>query len=505
MKRALLLGLAVACRHAAPPPVAVQVVVTTPDDPVALERYVTIPIETALTGQPGAVDVRSETVSGRAVVTVEANGELFAIRQAVMERLRDVALPPGVSASLAAPAERAVLRFAVRGAGSPLAARRLADWVLGRELLHIPGVAEVSTCGGLIEEAHVTVTSAAASGVSLHELVAAITGALPLSHAHLGVEDLAPLVVKTVNGAPVRVGDIATIARDHAPRDCVAIDDHDADAVVTTVWLRHGSDRDAVRAGVEKALATLPLPTGASLPLVPDAVQAAIALPVAPRDEQLRLLDQLRGPDVHATVELGDADGGPLTAPPDEARVYAASAADLVAVAARAKTLPGATWIGPDKPTAWVRITGPDLATLADLAAHVPFDVVERVGIATVLTEQIELDRKQLAALGVTADDAQAAFAASRGALDAGTLYQDGRAIAIVVTSRDPTVRSATGAAVPLSAIAAIHVVPEPRSIHRDRGQRWVGLRIRVRDRDALPGDVAAVKLPPGYAMSVGD
>ncbi|MBM3804872.1 MAG: efflux RND transporter permease subunit [Acidimicrobiia bacterium] len=72
--------------------------------PVEVEQLVTFPIEAALMGVPGTVQVRSVSKLGLSLVTVvfEDSVNLYLARQLVNERLQDARarIPPGLEPSL---------------------------------------------------------------------------------------------------------------------------------------------------------------------------------------------------------------------------------------------------------------------------------------------------------------------------------------------------------------------------------------------------------------------
>ena len=124
--------------------------------PTEMEQLVTFPIETALHGAAEVRRVRSATALGVSVIWVEFGwGEdMYRARQTVIERLAVAsgALPPGTSQPVLGPVSSImgeILFFALtsdRHSGVEL--RTIADTVIRRRLLAIPGVAQVAPIGG---------------------------------------------------------------------------------------------------------------------------------------------------------------------------------------------------------------------------------------------------------------------------------------------------------------------------------------------------------------------
>ncbi|MDP1911412.1 MAG: efflux RND transporter permease subunit, partial [Hyphomicrobium sp.] len=124
--------------------------------PTDVESLVTFPIETALNGAPGVRRVRSATKIGLSVVTVEFEWgtDLYLARQVVAERLQlaRASLPPDIPAPAMTPASSImgeILFIALTSdKHSGMEMKNVAEQVLKRRILDVPGVAEVLPNGG---------------------------------------------------------------------------------------------------------------------------------------------------------------------------------------------------------------------------------------------------------------------------------------------------------------------------------------------------------------------
>lgn len=124
--------------------------------PTEMEALATFPVEAAMNGAPGVRRVRSATAVGVAVIWVEFDWgqDVLRARQLVTERLAQVAnaLPPTVKPPYLAPVSSImgeILFIALESdRHSPLELRTVAESVIRRRLLAVPGVSQVIPTGG---------------------------------------------------------------------------------------------------------------------------------------------------------------------------------------------------------------------------------------------------------------------------------------------------------------------------------------------------------------------
>ena len=140
--------------------------------PEEIERLITVPVEIAMTGLPGLVEMRSLNKSGLSLITLVFTDEtdVFFARQLVMERLIGVRerLPAGVSPELG-PVSTGLGEVYQYTLDHPddgerelsieeLTERRtIQDWVVRPMLRSIPGVAEINSLGGYQKQYHVLI------------------------------------------------------------------------------------------------------------------------------------------------------------------------------------------------------------------------------------------------------------------------------------------------------------------------------------------------------------
>ena len=126
-----------------------------------VERLITFPLESLLSGAPGVTRVRSESTTGDSVVTVEFGWgmDIYMARQIVTSKLELVAgrLPQGTAPPVLGPVSSRmgeVFEFAVVGDETvdPMDLRSVADWTIRYQLQGVPGVSFVINLGGFVRQ-----------------------------------------------------------------------------------------------------------------------------------------------------------------------------------------------------------------------------------------------------------------------------------------------------------------------------------------------------------------
>ena len=206
--------------------------------PEDVEVAITFPIETALNGALGVRRVRSRSAHGISIVWAdfEWGTDIFLARQIVSSRLQAQALdlPEGVNPPVLAPISSIMGEIMLVGMSAPdsrlMEVRTLADWVVRRRLLAVPGVSQVIAQGGDVREYQVLVDPQRllAYQVGLEDVLAAtagssenVSGGLYWSSGRevlirgivrpANVDDIAATVVATRDGIPVLIEDVAEV------------------------------------------------------------------------------------------------------------------------------------------------------------------------------------------------------------------------------------------------------------------------------------------------------
>ncbi|MCS6912427.1 MAG: CusA/CzcA family heavy metal efflux RND transporter [Myxococcales bacterium] len=266
--------------------VQVQVLTSAPAlSPVEIEQLVTIPVERALAGLPGAVQVRSISKYGISAVTVVFTDETdrYRARQLVAERLREAEamVPPAYGRPMLGPISSAlgeVFQFVVRGTDQSLMElEETLDWYIAPQLRSVPGVVEVNSLGGQERQYQVLLEPGRlqALGLSVREVVTAlersnanagggyveynreqvVLGSAGLVH---NLSDLSTVVVgATPQGVPITIGHLGEVRFGPRLRRGAASMDGQGEVVVGVALMLAGANARTVTAAIRRRLAEI--------------------------------------------------------------------------------------------------------------------------------------------------------------------------------------------------------------------------------------------------------
>jgi len=206
-----------------------------------VESFITAPIEVAVANIPGIIELRSISRLGLSVVTVvfDDDIDLYWARQQLSERLKEAeeVIPAGLAKIELAPLSSGLgeifqYRLAVdKGLEkkfNPMELRTLQDWVVRREMLGTPGVADINSYGGYVKQYEIAVNPERLRGMDL--TLTDIFTALEKNNENTGsayidkkpnayfirgiglvktIDDIEKIVVKSnASGIPVLIRDI---------------------------------------------------------------------------------------------------------------------------------------------------------------------------------------------------------------------------------------------------------------------------------------------------------
>lgn len=154
--------------------------------PLEVERFITFPVETAMSGLPGITDIRSVSRFGLSAVYIyfEENLDLYFVRRLVLERLPDAraAIPEGLGTPSMGPISSGlgeIYQFEVRGEGQSLMdLRSILEWDIAFKLRSVPGVVEVNSYGGELKtyEVQIDPDKLVSYNISLETVFEALEG-----------------------------------------------------------------------------------------------------------------------------------------------------------------------------------------------------------------------------------------------------------------------------------------------------------------------------------------
>jgi len=250
--------------------------------PEEVERFISFPVETAMSGLPGISEIRSVSRFGLSVVYIyfDEDMDLYFVRRLVMERLPEAreAVPEGYGTPEMGPISTGlgeIYQFEVRGEGySPMDLRSILDWDIAFRLRAVPGVVEVNSFGGELKTYQVELDPArlVAYQVSLDT----VFSALEENNANAGgayieraqeqyvirgeglvetLDDIGNIVVATTDdGTPVYVRSLGNVALAPMVRQGAVTRDGRGEVVTGVVMMLMGENSRVVARDVDEVL-----------------------------------------------------------------------------------------------------------------------------------------------------------------------------------------------------------------------------------------------------------
>jgi cobalt-zinc-cadmium resistance protein CzcA len=255
-----------------------------------VERLITFPIEQSCSNIPGLKQIRSFSRFGLSLVTIVFTDEtdVYWARQQISERLQQVQqeIPAGVGSPAMAPVTTGlgeIYQYVVRplpgyeGKYSPMELRTLQDWVVRRQLLGTPGVADVSSFGGQLKQYEIAVKPGQlkANNISIADVFDALeknnenTGGAYIEKGPTvlyirsegltkGIDDIEKIVVKTLdNGMPVLIRDVAVVQLGAATRYGAMCFNDKGEVAGAVVMMLKGENSSAVIKRVKDKVAII--------------------------------------------------------------------------------------------------------------------------------------------------------------------------------------------------------------------------------------------------------
>ena len=259
-----------------PSPSLVQVFTETEGlSPEEVERYVTYPIETAMSGLPKVDEIRSTSNFGLSVINIyfEDGTDVYFARQVVGERLGEAAdaIPDGFGTPKMGPISTGlgiIMYYRLvdeTGERSLVELREVADWMIKYPLQSVEGVTEVLSLGGFEKQYQVRLDpdQLTSYDLSVGEVIAALESANRTAGAQFieigaeqytvrgvglarSLDDLRETPVKTVDGRTVRVNDLGEVAIGGGVRQGLATANGEGETVAGLVLKLYGTNTSEV-------------------------------------------------------------------------------------------------------------------------------------------------------------------------------------------------------------------------------------------------------------------
>ena len=251
-----------------------------------VEQQVTIPLEIVMNGIPHLEHLRSTSLFGLSSITLIFDDESAndTNRQKTLERLAQVTLPPGLQPQMGTDwSPVGQIYFYTLHSTNPkfdvMDLKSIEDWTLEKQFKSVPNVVDVSSLGGMTREYQVRVdpNKLISYGLSIGQIEQQLAnnnvnaggsfieaGLQQVNVRAIGLVDsdidIERTVIKTQNGTPIRVRDIAAVTQGpkiRLGRNGKAIHRADGriidndDVVEGIVLLRKGAEAEATLKAIE--------------------------------------------------------------------------------------------------------------------------------------------------------------------------------------------------------------------------------------------------------------
>jgi cobalt-zinc-cadmium resistance protein CzcA len=259
-----------------------------------IERFITYPIEIALLNIPDIVELRSTSKFGLSVVTIvfKDNVDIYFARNLVFQRLKEAEenIPSGLGKPELSPISTGlgeIYQYIVKPENPAdtnyniLQLREIQDWIVKRQLLGTPGVAEVNSFGGLEKQYHVLIDADALKSFNLS--LRDVHDAVGRNNANVGgsyiekdaeqyiirgigliesAEDIKNIIVKNDHSSPIFLKNVAEVVYGGALRYGAVTQDGKGEVVSGIVMMLKGANSrevaSVVHSKIQEIKITLP-------------------------------------------------------------------------------------------------------------------------------------------------------------------------------------------------------------------------------------------------------
>jgi len=206
-----------------------------------MEKLVTLPISKVMNSIPHKSNIRSISLFGLSVVTVQFEDGVddFYAQQYVSNKLNGVDLPEGADADIEPPsgATGEIFRYVIKSDLPIKEVTAIQDWVIERELLSVPGVADIVSFGGEEKTYEIKINPTELKNYDLSPLD--VYEAVSKSNINVGgdiiqqgdqayvvrgvglldkIEDIGNITIKLNGSTPILIKNVADVEISNKPR-----------------------------------------------------------------------------------------------------------------------------------------------------------------------------------------------------------------------------------------------------------------------------------------------
>jgi heavy metal efflux system protein len=235
-----------------------------------VERFVSIPIETEMNLVPQKTTLRSISLFGLSYITLIFDDEVdnFHARSEVYQRLANVNLPDNIEAKIQAPSGPTgeIFRYTIKSnSKNSVDLKSMQDWVIGKHLKSVEGVADVISFGGRVKTYEVTLDPGQLSkhGLTAIDVYNALSKANinvaghvirqgPESFVVRGIgllkdeDDISNVLINNLSGAAIKIKNVSVVREHFQPRLGIVGRDSLDDVVEGIVLMRKGENPEQV-------------------------------------------------------------------------------------------------------------------------------------------------------------------------------------------------------------------------------------------------------------------
>lgn len=254
-----------------------------------MEQFITYPVELEMANLPGVQEIRSVSKFGLSVVTIVFDDDIgtYLPRQLIAEKIKSASekIPEGFGSPEMGPITTGLgeiyqyildVEAEYKNDYNAEDLRTIQDWIVKRQLSGIPGVVEVNTWGGFLKQYEVAINSENlnAMNITAQEVYTALENnnsvagggyIEKVNQAYFirgdglvnNLKDIENIVIKTNDGVPVYIKDVAKVGFGNATRFGAITGNGEGEKVLGQVMMLKGANSKQVIEAVKERVASI--------------------------------------------------------------------------------------------------------------------------------------------------------------------------------------------------------------------------------------------------------